>query len=119
MSKQREELKRLKLESATERCQAIEESLKLFQGRIESSPATRKVIALMLRATSRIKEFIAAESANLDLELLTDAELESRVHRVTRVIPAIHLLVGIIEHSDVTSVPAELVAPLRRVSRAE
>ncbi len=114
MSQQREELKRLKLESATERCQAIEESLKLFSGRIESSPATRKVIALILRATGRIKDFIRVESANADLVLLTDAELESRIHRVTRVIPAIHFLVGIVEHSDVTSVPAELAAPLRR-----
>lgn len=113
MSHQREELKRLKLESATERCQAIEESLQLFQGRVESSPATRKVIELILRATGSIKDFIAKESANPDLVLLTDAELESRIHRVTRVIPAIHLLVGIVEHSDITSVPAELAAPLR------
>jgi hypothetical protein len=114
MSDQGEELKRLKLESARERYQAIEAALKHFQGRIESSPATRKVIHLILRAITKIEKFIEDETANEDLLLLTDDELESRIHRVTRIIPAIHWLVSIVERSDVTAVPAEIAAPLRR-----
>src|ERR1051326_5178502 len=114
MSGQREELRRLKLESARERCQAIEGALHHFKGRIESSPATLKVIDLILLGVKKIKEFINSETANEDLLLLTDNELESRIHRVTRIIPTIYSLVSIVERSDVTAVPAEIAAPLRR-----
>lgn len=114
MSGQREELRRLKLESARERCQAIEGALHHFKGRIESSPATLKVIDLILLGVKKIEEFINNETANEDLLLLTDNELESRIHRVTRIIPTIYSLVSIVERSDVTAVPAEIAAPLRR-----
>ena len=114
MSDQREELKRLKLESARERCEAIQGALKHFKGRIESSPATLKVIDLVLRAVKKIEEFLDDEAANENLLLLDDNELESRIHRVTSIIPTIHLLVSIVERSDVTAVPAEIASPLRR-----
>src|SRR5690242_308249 len=114
MSSQREELRRLKLESAQDRCEAIRQSLQYFQGRIESSPATRKVIALVLRAVKKIEQFIVDESTKEAVDLLTDNELENRIHRVTQIIPAAHGIVGIVERSDVASVPAEIAAPLRR-----
>lgn len=114
MSDQREALKRLKLESARERCEAIKGALKHFKGRIESSPATLKVIDLVLLAVKKIEEFLDDEAGNSDLSLLEDNELESRIHRVTSIVPTIHLLVSIVERSDVTAVPAEIAAPLRR-----
>ena len=114
MNDDADQIKRVKLKGARERCRAIAAASARFQSRIESSPATRRVVELILKSANSIEQFIDKQASDSDLDVLTADDLEKRIHRVTRIIPMLHWLLGIVEHSDVTSVPAELASPLRR-----
>jgi hypothetical protein len=105
----------LKLKTARERCLAITYATRHFHSKIQSSPATRTVVTFIERCAAKILSLLDAE---VELDVLTEDEVERRIHRVTKYVPTLHALLGVVERSDVVAVPAELASPLRRTMHA-
>jgi hypothetical protein len=108
----REQIKRLKLETANDRGRALRLAVSAFRAHAHSSPATIKVAAAIEAALDGLDAFLSSFSADPDTDLLTEEELEARIHFATRVLPYLHQILSLVDNADLASVPVELAAPL-------
>src|SRR5262245_23939034 len=106
--------KRLKVSATKERCQALRLALSRFKAKIQTSPATIHVISAIQLALTSLESYLDGYAADPDLDLLEEDELENSLHFVSKVVPLVYNILGLIENADVASVPPEIISPIRR-----
>ena len=109
-------LAHLKIESAQNRAHALIEEVARLKNKTYSSPASKKILDFVSEAAAAIN--LLLEKAVGDAEILRPAELDVRLHRIIKVIPYLHTLLGFIEGSEIAKAPGQLVQPLRRYVRS-
>src|SRR3989442_758540 len=112
-----EKIVSLKIEVARQRCEALSDEIGSLKNKGYSSGGTLKLLLFVEKAAGVILSYLDEQKSLPDRELLTEDELEDRVHRLTELIPFLHILLGFIEGSDIASTPTPLVLQLRRFAR--
>lgn len=107
----------LKLSSISDRCKALDRALNVMQAKVHASPAIGYIIEGMRIALEALESKIRGFSGAPDQDVLSEHEIELRIHQISRVLPYLHKLLALIENSDVNTVPAELTSPIRRKIR--
>jgi hypothetical protein len=107
----------LKIEVARHRCEALAREVKQLRNEEFSSRGSRLLIAFAEKAAHAVLTYLAEEEALPDKHLLNEQELEDRVHRVSKLIPFLHYLLGFVEGSQMDVTPVPLVSQLRRFAR--
>jgi hypothetical protein len=113
-----ERIATLKIETAQERAHAVSAEVARAQNRVYTSPGSRRVLDFVRDAAVRISGKLDSEKGIVADSLLSAAELETRRHRVTRLIPFLHVLLGFVEGSDVHRSPGQLIPTLRRYTQS-
>ncbi len=109
---------KLKIQAACDRTDALASELsRIDNRRVYSSPGCKTLIQFIRDAASRIRILLDDENSVADGGLLSSEELESRLHRATRLLPLLHRLIGFLEGSEVNQSPGQLIQPLRRYVR--
>lgn len=104
-----------KVKAGAERCDALLASIEKLQSKILPSPATKAVMCAISTGLFELKSRLArSKDINDDLRYLSDTEVELKVHKDTQYLPFFYYLLGLVGPSDVSSIPPELAAPLRR-----
>ena len=111
----REHLKSLKITSARQRCEALRTAVESFNFLVHVSQATRNILDGVAHALEGLDKYLVKLGDDPDLDLLSEDELEARIHVRAKAIPYLHQILGLIEHSDIRAVPSELVTPLGRL----
>jgi hypothetical protein len=108
----------LKIEVARQRCEGLAREVKQLKNRDYSSKGSTIIIDFVGRANELALDYLAREESLPDKHLLTEGELEDRIHRVSKLLPFLHYLLGFIEGSETGSAPPPLVLQLRRLASA-
>src|SRR5580704_17819110 len=108
----------LKIEVARQRCEGLAREVKQLKNRDYSSKGSTIIIDFVGRANELALDYLAREESLPDKHLLTEGELEDRIHRVSKLLPLLHYLLGFIEGSETGSAPPPLVLQLRRLASA-
>jgi hypothetical protein len=108
----------LKIELARRRCEGLREELRSLRTQDYSSPGSTLLIDFVEKAIDAIRSFLKSEGELAEAGLLDAAELEIRVHRITQLIPYLHLILGYINGSDTSCTPTPLIAQLRRFANS-
>ncbi len=108
----------LKIQTAQDRAHAVVEEVTRVENKVYASPASKRLLQFVLDAANRIHDLLEAEKAVADADLLTAAELETRLHRNIKLIPVLHLLLGFVDGSDVHHSPGQLIPTLRRYAHS-
>src|SRR5258706_4285720 len=104
----------LKIQTAQERAHAVMEEVVRVENKVYVSPCSMRVLRFVADAASRIDGRLENEKSVANADLLSPPELETRLHRVTSLIPMLHVLLGFVEGSDVHHSPGQLLPTLRR-----
>jgi hypothetical protein len=104
----------LRLRATRTRCEALNAALNSFRNRTQASPAVRCVLNALQKAVEHLKAYLEDLEKSPMLDVLSEGEIEAKIHFASTHLPMLHLLFGLIEHSDITSVPAEITSPIRR-----
>lgn len=105
---------RLKIQTAQERAHAVLEEVTRVKNKVYVSPGSKRVLDFVADSAQRIDGRLESEKSVVDADLLDPPELETRLHRVTSLVPFLHILLGFVEGSDVHHSPGQLVPTLRR-----
>ncbi|HXX63929.1 MAG TPA: hypothetical protein VEO56_09040 [Bacteroidota bacterium] len=109
---------KLKIQAAQERAHAVLGEVARVENKVYVSPGSQNVVEFVGDAARRIDGRLEMEQAVVDADLLDPPELETRIHRVTSLIPFLHILLGFVEGSDVHHSPGQLLPTLRRYTRS-
>jgi hypothetical protein len=110
----RDQLREIKLKTAEERCHALSLAVESFERLLDASEGRGSVLAGVKLALDELRKYLQSLKSDTGLTDLADDELETKIHFKTRIIPYLHEILGLVEHSDVASVPAELITPIGR-----
>src|SRR6266849_10079540 len=108
----------LKIRSAQDRASAIVEEKHRVENKVYASPGSQHLLKFVEDAAIRLQALLEAEKDIANTDLLNASELETRLHRTTKLIPVLHMLLGFVEGSDVNRSPGQLIQPLRRYVRS-
>jgi len=108
----------LKIRTAQERAHAVAEEVGRVENKVYASPASKRLLQFVLDVARRIQKLLEDEKAVASADLLTPAELETRLHRIIKLIPVLHLLLGFVDGSDVHHSPGQLIPTLRRYAHS-
>lgn len=108
----------LTIEAAQDRAHAIIEEVRRVENRVYASPGSKRVLSFVSDAAGRIGALLEDQKAVTGTGLLTVSQLETRLHRVTKLIPLLHQLLGFVEGSDVHRSPGQLIPSLRRYTQS-
>ena len=108
----------LKIQSAQDRASAIVEEICRVENRVYASPGSKHLLRFVKDAAIKLQGLLEAERKIADTEPLSASELETRLHRTTKLIPYLHMLLGFVEGSDVNRAPGQLIQRLRRYVRS-
>jgi hypothetical protein len=108
----------LKIQSAQDRAHAIIEEIGRVENKVYASPGSKQLLKFVQDAAIRLQSLLEDERVVAGSDLLSDSELETRLHRTTKLIPVLHMLLGFVEGSDVNRSPGQLIQPLRRYVRS-
>jgi hypothetical protein len=108
----------LKIQSAQDRASAIVQEICRVENRVYASPGSKHLLGFVKDAAIKLQGLLEAERKIADTEPLSASELETRLHRTTKLIPYLHMLLGFVEGSDVNRAPGQLIQPLRRYVRS-
>lgn len=108
------QIKKTKLASTRERCLALRSELERYQSTTQLPAAPRYVVNALVKATLDFEEYLDELEKDPDLDLLTEDELENKIHFVSQHIPYLHMFLALILPSRIGGIPFELAAPLRR-----
>ena len=111
----RDQLKQIKIKAAGEHLSALAVAVEALESLVDASEGRRDVLVGITCAINALKKHLEKLDHDDTLVLLTEEELEAKIHLSTRVIPYLHELLGTLENSDVSSVPSELITPINRV----
>ncbi|MGH9718317.1 MAG: hypothetical protein ACRD4R_16540 [Candidatus Acidiferrales bacterium] len=106
----------LKIEAARHRSEALRREVKRLKDREFGSGGSVSLISFVEMATQALLSYLKNEEEFPDKELLTEEELEDRVHRVSKLIPFLHDLLAFIDGSEIGCAPVPLVSQLRRLA---
>ncbi len=107
---------RLKVETAQDRARAIIEEVERVKYKVYASPGSGLILSFVDDAAGKIDSLL--ENALANAHLLTPSQLDTRLHRVSRLIPLLHQLLGFVEGSDVNRSPGQLIPTLRRYTQS-
>lgn len=113
-----EQIALLKIQSAQDRAHAVAEEASRAFNKIYASPGSGKILSFVSSAASAVQEALESQKQFCGSGLLSPAELEIRLHRRTKIIPALHLLIGFVQGSDMPLCPGQLIQPLRRYAQS-
>ncbi len=108
----------LKIQSAQDRASAIVEEICRVENRVYASPGSKHLLGFVKDVAIKLQGLLEAEKDIANTEPLNASELETRLHRTTKLIPYLHMLLGFVEGSDVNRTPGQLIQPLRRYVRS-
>src|SRR5260370_992818 len=108
----------LKMQSAQDRASAIVEEICRVENRVYASPGSKHLLGFVKDVAIKLQGLLEAEKDIANTEPLNASELETRLHRTTKLIPYLHMLLGFVEGSDVNRTPGQLIQPLRRYVRS-
>ncbi len=108
----------LKIQSAQDRASAIVEEKQRVENKVYASPGSQHLLNFVEDAAIKLQGLLEAEKDIANTDLLNASELETRLHRTTKLIPVLHMLLGFVEGSDVHRSPGQLMQPLRRYVRS-
>jgi hypothetical protein len=109
---------KLKIQAAQERAHAVLEEITRVENKVYVSPGSKRVLDFVRDAAQRIDGRLETERDVVEADLLDPPELETRLHRVTSLIPFLHILLGFVEGSDVHHSPGQLLPTLRRYTQS-
>lgn len=108
----------LKIQAAQDRTHAVIEEVSRVENKVYASPGSQRVLRFVRDAAGRIEGLLEDEKAIASAGPLTPPQLETRLHRTTKLLPLLHDLVGFVDGSDVHHSPSQLIPTLRRYSRS-
>lgn len=108
----------LKIETAQDRAHAVIEEVARVENKVYVSPGSKCVLTFVRDAASRIDGLLEEQKTVTSAGLLTASQLETRLHRITKLLPLLHQLLGFVEGSDVHRSPGQLVPTLRRYTQS-
>ena len=108
----------LKIQTAQERAYAVTEEAARVENKVYVTPGSKRVLQFVCDAARRIDGRLENEKSIVAADLLSSEELETRLHRVTNLIPFLHLLLGFVDGSDVHRSPGQLIPTLRRYTQS-
>ncbi|MCU1301371.1 MAG: hypothetical protein JWQ87_1655 [Candidatus Sulfotelmatobacter sp.] len=108
----------LKIESAQDRTHAVSQEVSRALNKVYASPGSEKILLFVGQAASAVRDALETQKQYCSGDLLSAPELEIRLHRITKIIPTLHLLIGFIQGSDIPQCPAQLIQPLRRYTQS-
>jgi|SRR5579872_3993036 len=108
----------LKIETAQDRAHALIEEVRRVENKVYASPGSSCVLTFVSDAADRIAALLEGQKAITSAGLLTPSQIETRLHRITNLIPLLHQLLGFVEGSDVHRSPAQLIPTLRRYTQS-
>ena len=108
----------LKIQSAQDGASAIVEEICRVENRVYASPGSKHLLGFVKDVAIKLQGLLEAEKDIANTEPLNASELETRLHRTTKLIPYLHMLLGFVEGSDVNRTPGQLIQPLRRYVRS-
>jgi hypothetical protein len=108
----------LKIQSAQDRAHAIAEEIGRVENKVYASPGSKQLLRFVQDAAIGLQSLLEDEASVADSDLLSASELETRLDRITKLIPYLHILLGFVDGSDVHHSPGQLIRPLRRYVRS-
>jgi hypothetical protein len=108
----------LKIEVARQRCEGLARETAHLKNRDYSSQGSNILIEFVEKATESVLAYLQEEETLPDKDFLTDEELEDRIHRVSKLLPFFHYLLGFVEGSEIGVAPVPLVLQLRRLAHS-
>ena len=108
----------LKIEVARHRCEGLTREITQLKNKDYSSIGSSILIQFVEKANQLVLGYLQKEEDLPDKNLLTEEELEDRIHRVSKLIPFLHYLLGFVEGSEIGVAPVPLVLQLRRLARS-
>jgi hypothetical protein len=108
----------LKIETAQDRAHAVEEEAARVENKVYVSPGSQCVLTFVRDAASRISIRLEKERLVANSGLLTPSQLETRLHRIAKLLPLLHQLLGFVDGSDIHRSPGQLVPTLRRYTQS-
>jgi len=108
----------LKLQSAQDRAHAIVEEIGRVENKVYASPGSKQLLRFVKDAAIGLLGLLESERSIADSDVLSASELETRLDRITKLIPYLHILLGFVEGSEVHRSPGQLIRPLRRYVRS-
>ncbi|HYM74788.1 MAG TPA: hypothetical protein VE377_02325 [Candidatus Dormibacteraeota bacterium] len=108
----------LKIETAQDRAHAVIEEVQRVENRVYASPGSRNLLSFVSDAAVKIDVLLENEKALTQTGLLTVSQIETRLHRITKLIPLLHWMLGFVEGSEVHRSPAQLIPTLRRYAQS-
>jgi hypothetical protein len=110
------EIVSLKIEVARHRCEGLTRETKQLKNKDYSSRGSNILIEFVEKATGSVLAYLQKEETLPDKDLLAEDELEDRIHRVSKLLPFLHYLLGFVEGSEIGVAPVPLVLQLRRLA---
>jgi hypothetical protein len=107
----------LKIGTAQDRAHAILQEVSRIENKVYPSPGSKCVLQFVANAARRIHSLLEEERQISSGDLLSPPEIETRLDRISKLIPFLHRILGFIDGSDVHRCPAQLVPTLRRYVR--
>lgn len=105
-------LRTVKLASARERIAALRAAIRRAEARSETVGGTTRLLAVLKSAVEALSERLARFEDDEDNQLLDYRQTETRVHYWTQHIPVLHSFLDLLDRSDHSSAPTELIGPL-------
>ncbi len=106
----------LKIEVARHRCEGLARETQRLKNRDYGSVGSTLLVEFVAKATHAVLAYLQSEEKLPDSNLLTEPELEDRIHRVSKLIPFLHYLLGFVASSEIGQAPYPLVSQLRRLA---
>jgi hypothetical protein len=108
----------LKIRTAQDRAHAVIEEVTRVENKVYVSPGSKRVLGFVRDAAVRIHSLLEDEKSVASADLLDSSQLETRLYRITKLLPLLHLVLGFVDGSDVQRSPGQLVPTLRRYTRS-
>ncbi len=107
----------LKIQAAQDRTHAVIEEVARVENKVYVSPGSQNILCFVRDAAARIEVLLEDQKPIASSSPLTEADLEIRLDRTTKLLPFLYELVGFVEGSDVHHSPGQLIPALRRYSQ--
>src|ERR1700720_4486867 len=92
----------LKIETAQDRAHAVIEEVARVENKVYVSPGSKCVLTFVREAASRIDGLLEEQKAVTSAGLLTASQLETRLHRITKLLPLLHHSLGLLRAQTFT-----------------
>ena len=110
-------LRDVTIRSARDRCQAHLRYLERFRTCTQPSPVIQDVLKALESALTKLDKDLDALATNELMKFLDRDQIEATIHFKSKYLQRISSILSLIENADITAMPGELTAPLRRETK--